>query len=63
MGLIKNITEFFASNTYVNATQHNVASNALENSIRDLNNQYKLGQTTIGDYIKFGINDDFPIIL
>lgn len=63
MGLIKNITEFFASNTYVNATQHNVASNALENSIRDLNSRYKLGQTIVGDYIKFGVNDDFPVIL
>ena len=63
MGLIQNITEFFASNTYVNATQHSVASNELENTIRDLNSRYKLGQTIAGDYIKFGINDDFPIIL
>lgn len=63
MGLIQNITEFFAAKTYVNATQHTVASNELENTIEDLNSRYKLGQTIAGDYIKFGINDDFPIIL
>ncbi len=63
MGLIKNITEFFASNTFVNATEHSISSNELENSIRDLNNRYKLGQTTVGEYIRFGITDDFPVML
>ena len=63
MGLLSNISEFFASNTYVNATEHTIASNELENSIRDLNGRYKLGQTTVGDYIKFGITDDFPVML
>jgi len=63
MGLLSNITEYFASNTYVQATEHSVATNELENSIEDLNGRYKLGHTTLGDYIKFGVNDDFPVIL
>jgi hypothetical protein len=36
MGLLSNISEFFASNTYVNATEHSIASNELENSIETL---------------------------
>ena len=63
MGLLSNITDFFASNTYVQATEHSIATNELENSIEDLNGRYKLGHTTLGDYIKFGVNDDFPVIL
>jgi len=63
MGLINNITEFFAPKTYVQGTANVVSSNALENTIRDLNMRYKLGQTTEGSYIKFGVNDDFPVIL
>ena len=63
MGLIDNITNFFASVTNVQATEATVATNELENSIVDLNGRYKLGHTNIGDYIKFGVNDDFPIIL
>lgn len=63
MGLIQNITEFFASNTFVQATENSIATNELENSIEDLNGRYKLGHTTLGDYIKFGVNDDFPVIL
>lgn len=63
MGLLQNITDFFASNTYVQATSESVASNELENSIEDLNGRYRLGHTTLGDYIKFGVNDDFPVIL
>ena len=63
MGWFENITDFFASNTYVQATSESVASNELENSIEDLNGRYRLGHTTLGDYIKFGVNDDFPVIL
>ncbi len=63
MGLLDNITEFFAPKTYVQAASTTVSSNELENSIRDLNRRYKLGYTTEGSYIKFGVNDDFPIIL
>ena len=63
MGLIQNITDFFASNTFVQATENSIATNELENSIEDLNGRYKLGHTTLGDYIKFGVNDDFPVIL
>ncbi len=63
MGWINTISEFFASNTYVQATSDSVASNELENSIEDLNGRYRLGHTTLGDYIKFGVNDDFPVIL
>ena len=56
MGLLSNISEFFASNTYVQATEHSIATNELENSIEDLNGRYKLGHTLVGDYIKFGVN-------
>lgn len=63
MGLFSTITEYFASNTYVQATEDSIVTNELENAVRDLNGRYKLGHTGIGDYIKFGINDDFPVIL
>lgn len=63
MGLFSTITEYFASNTYVQATEESIVTNELENAVRDLNGRYKLGHTGIGDYIKFGINDDFPVIL
>jgi hypothetical protein len=63
MGLLSNITDFFASNTFVQATENSIPTNELENSIEDLNGRYKLGHTTLGDYIKFGVNDDFPVIL
>ena len=63
MGLLSNISEYFASNTYVQATENSIATNALENSIDDLNGRYRLGHTEVGDYIKFGANDDFPVIL
>ena len=63
MGLLSNISEYFASNTYVQATENSIATNALENSIDDLNGRYRLGHTEVGEYIKFGANDDFPVIL
>lgn len=63
MGLFSTISEYFASNTFVTATESSIATNELENSIEDLNGRYKLGHTTLGDYIKFGVNDDFPVIL
>lgn len=63
MGLFSNITEYFASNTSVEATESSIVTNELENAVRDLNGRYKLGHTTVGDYIKFGVNDDFPVIL
>jgi hypothetical protein len=63
MGLLNNIVDYFASNTFVQATEDSVAANELENTIRDLNSRYKLGHTNVGDYIKFGVNDDFPVIL
>ena len=63
MGLLNNIVDFFASNTFVQATEQSVSANELENAIVDLNGRYKLGHTNIGDYIKFGVNDDFPVIL
>tara|TARA_R110000764_G_scaffold206626_1_gene292018 strand:- start:708 stop:1949 length:1242 start_codon:yes stop_codon:yes gene_type:complete len=63
MGLVSNITNFFASVTNVQATEDTVSINELENSIIDLNGRYKLGHTLVGDYIKFGVNDDFPVIL
>lgn len=63
MGLIDNITNFFSSVTNVSATEATISTNELENAIKDLNSRYRLGQTTIGPYIKFGLNDDFPVIL
>lgn len=63
MGLVNNIVDFFASKTFVQATEQSVSANELENAIVDLNGRYKLGHTTEGDYIKFGVNDDFPVIL
>ena len=63
MGLIKNISEYFASNTYVQATENSISTNELENSIDNLNGRYQIGHTEVGDYIKFGANDDFPVIL
>ena len=63
MGLFDNIAEFFSSKTNVQATENTISVNELENSIVDLNGRYKLGHTTLGDYIKFGVNDDFPVIL
>jgi hypothetical protein len=63
MGLWDNIVDYFASNTYVVATEGNVSSNPLEKSIESLNGRYSLGNTPIGDYIKFGAGDDFSIIL
>lgn len=63
MGVLNNIVDFFASKTFVQATKQSVSANELENAIVDLNGRYKLGHTTLGDYIKFGVNDDFPVIL
>lgn len=63
MGLVNNIVDFFASKTFVQATKSSVSANELENAIVDLNGRYKLGHTNLGDYIKFGVNDDFPVIL
>ena len=63
MGVFNNIVDFFASKTFVQATEQSVSANELENAIVDLNGRYKLGHTNIGDYIKFGVNDDFPVIL
>lgn len=63
MGLFNNIVDYFASNTFVQATENSVSANELENAIIDLNGRYKLGHTELGNYIKFGVNDDFPVIL
>ncbi len=66
MGLFDNVKEFFSSGswgTYVVATENTIPRNPLENSINDLQKQYKLGYTEVGNYIKFGVQDDFPNIL
>ena len=63
MGLLDRVTEYFASNTNVQATSNNTSSNELENSIRDLNGKYRLGRSTAGEHIKFGVQDDFPQII
>ena len=66
MGLLDNVREFFSSGswgTYVVATENTIPRNPLENSINDLQKQYKIGYTEVGNYIKFGAQDDFPNIL
>lgn len=66
MGLLDNVREFFSSGswgTYVVATENTIPRNPLENSINDLQKQYKLGNTEVGNYVKFGAQDDFPNIL
>jgi hypothetical protein len=64
MGFWNNVKEYFSSQTYVSvATETNVASNPLEKSIEPLNARYNVGMTEAGDYIKFGVNDDFPTVL
>ncbi len=40
MGLLSNISEYFASNTYVQATENSISTNELENSIDNLNGRY-----------------------
>lgn len=63
MGLFSKLNERFASNTNVQATAPSLAANELENAIKDLNGKYRLGQTNKGQYIKFGVQDDFPVML
>lgn len=63
MGVLDRINGFFASYTNVAATQSSVSSNELENAVKDLNGKYRLGRTNKGEYIKFGVQDDFPTIL
>ena len=63
MGLFDTVTNYFASYTNVSATSNSVAANELENAITDLSGKYRLGRTTEGEYIKFGVQDDFPVIL
>ena len=63
MGLFDTVTNYFASYTNVSATSNSVAANELENAIKDLSGKYRLGRTTEGEYIKFGVQDDFPVIL
>lgn len=65
MGLLDNVRKAFdfASYTNIQATSNTVASNELENAIKDLNGKYRLGRTNLGEYIKFGVQDDFPTIL
>ena len=62
MGLFDRISETFASYTNVQATTTSIASNELENAIRDLSGKYRLGQTNKGSYIKvpwYGFRDFF----
>ena len=63
MGLWDNVKDYFASNTYVVATETNVSTNPLEKSIESLSGRYNVGTTEVGDYIKFGVNDDFSVVL
>lgn len=63
MGLWDNVKDFFAANTYVVATETNVSTNPLEKSVESLNGRYNVGMTEVGDYIKFGQQDDFSIVL
>ena len=50
MGLLSNISEYFASNTYVQATENSISTNELENSIDNLNGRYQIGHTLVGKH-------------
>ena len=64
MGLWDNITGYFsASKTYVPASSANTPSNPLEKAVESLNARYTLVDSKVGKTIKFGAQDDFPIVL
>lgn len=63
MSVFSKVVDYFASNTFVVARESNIATNPLEKSIENLGSRYAVGNTTAGDYIKFGLGDDFPILL
>ena len=63
MSIFDKVVDYFASNTFVVAKDSNIATNPLEKSIENLESRYSLGNTNVGDYIKFGYGDDFPILL
>ena len=62
---VEYVKETFSASTSISgpATADRISTNPLEKSIENLNGRYSLGQTEVGEYIKFGINDDYPIIL
>ena len=59
------VKETFSAYTSISgtATSDRISTNPLEKSIENLNGRYSLGQTEVGQYVKFGTNDDFPTIL
>jgi len=59
------VKETFSAYTSISgtATSDRISTNPLEKSIENLNGRYSLGQTDVGQYVKFGTNDDFPTIL
>lgn len=63
MSVFSKVVDYFASNTFVVARESNIATNPLEKSIENLGGRYAVGNTGAGDYIKFGLGDDFPILL
>lgn len=63
MSVFSQVVDFFSSNTFVVAKESNTIANPLEKSIENLSNRYAVGNTRVGDYIKFGYGDDFPIII
>lgn len=63
MSVFSKVVDYFASNTFVVARESNIATNPLEKSIENLGSRYAVGNTAAGDYIKFGLGDDFPILL
>lgn len=62
---VEYVKETFSASTSISgpATADRISTNPLEKSVENLNGRYNLGQTEVGEYIKFGINDDFPTIL
>lgn len=63
MSVFSKVVDYFASNTFVVAKESNIATNPLEKSIENLGGRYSVGNTQVGDYVKFGYGDDFPILL
>lgn len=63
MSILNKVVDFFASNTFVVAKEGNIVTNPLEKSIENLDSRYAVGYTPAGNYIKFGSEDNFPVLL
>ena len=69
MGFIERTKEFFGlssthyKDTSVSASADSTKTNPIVKSLEDLNGRWRKERTEVGDYIKFGRNDDIPEVL